>query len=159
MNFVDTDICKSRANCELCRNDDKFIKTMNKKYGSFECPLGIKMGTSIADMPDEVRTSVIHSKKLREDMAQKRQDVSNALDELELIVPGDALTYVDIIRDFIFPNMKRPKDCIHSKSMMGKVKETCCGGKIEETDAFSCAIHHITTARKCNKCKDFKRRR
>ena len=153
--FTETPICKSRANCFQCRNNENFRNQMVKQYGEWECPEGIKIGAKVEELPEKAQQT--HKRMLEANEKRKKQieEIKSSLDELRMIVPPEGNKIIDKITGLVFPDMKTPERCKHGGKKIGEVDQECCGGKIEKKAAFQCGKHTITTEKKCMTCEDY----
>lgn len=158
--FTETYACQTRAACVECRNSEKFRKDMERRYGKWECPENIPIGTPIEEMPQKV----VRMRQKRIEEKEKQQQYLNqlrsSLDDLEEILPTQALSKLDFLRFHIFPNDKHKNDmCIHNTKEKTKVDRKCCGGKTKKVDGFKCKIHGDTDPQYCSRCTDFRSKR
>jgi len=58
MKFTEFPPCKHRFACLQCRNDKAFIDAMVKRFGEWECPEGIALGTPIGGMPQHIQNKL-----------------------------------------------------------------------------------------------------
>jgi len=76
-NFTDFPPCKHRFACMQCRNDPKFIENMEKRFGKWECPEGISIGTSLEDMPEHIQGKIkSYQKRLKEKVKQEIETIN-----------------------------------------------------------------------------------
>jgi hypothetical protein len=58
MKFTEFPPCRNRFACLQCRNDNKFVENMRKRFGEWECPEGIAMGTPLEEMPQHIQDKI-----------------------------------------------------------------------------------------------------
>jgi hypothetical protein len=145
--------------CVQCRQNEEYRAKLEKKFGPWECPLGIPVGASVEEMPEEVQRGEERRKTQIEAAKERDQRINDALDALEAMVPAEGYVYLDTLRAQFNPRIKNPETCAHGGNKVGQVDQECCGGKIKKVDAFECAKHGVRTARDCTKCKDWSKQR
>jgi len=88
-NFLNFPPCKHRFACLQCRNDSKFIEDMEKRFGKWECPEGIAIGTSLDKMPEHIRSKIksyqkrLNEKAIREIKINERQTEGKSSQEIQ----------------------------------------------------------------------------
>ena len=153
--FNETPICISRANCFHCRNNEQFRNQMKSQYGDWECPEKIPINAPIEQLPPKAQEAYRAMMEMQEKRNKQIEEVKVAINELEMVVPPHVRHLVDKIRSFVVPDTKTTDKCKDGGPKIGEVDQECCGGKINKVDAFKCAKHTVTTARKCMGCEDF----
>jgi len=58
MEFTDFPPCKHRFGCLECRNNPKFHEHMKKRFGEWQCPEGIAVGTPLEKMPQHIQDKI-----------------------------------------------------------------------------------------------------
>ena len=155
MNFTETPICKSRANCFHCRNNEQFRQQMEQQYSSWECPEGIAIGAKLEDLPQKSQEAHKQMKEMEEQRQNQIKEIAIALDELQTICPQEGKRLIDKIRGYLNPQSKTPQKCKYGGGEIGEVDEKCCGGQINKKMAYECGKHSLTTEKKCMGCGDF----
>jgi len=75
--FTEFSPCKHRFACVQCRNDPKFIESMEKRFGKWECPEGITIGTPLEKMPEQIRNKIESYQKRIEEKGKKEIELNN----------------------------------------------------------------------------------
>lgn len=129
---------------------------MEKKFkGSWECPLNIPIDAPNESFPKEVWQAHLNRIKLEEENKQRQAVVINAFEELSMVLTGENLTRLEIIRTYFLPSTKKAERCENSTKQIGEVDQLCCGGTIKKVSAFDCRKHVLCTDKKCHSCNDF----
>lgn len=157
------DFCRNLNNCIPCRNQEKFREMLARRSNlsiDFECPRGIKIGTSEADMPEEVKKMIRRQRDLQEKRRGLLLEAEESLSYLTETYPEEAHRFLRLREAFLpqatVESLKSPKTCMHSSGVVGKTKEKCCGGRIKEVDLFQCEkLHKGVTEKTCRKCPHY----
>lgn len=156
--FSESPVCKSRANCFQCRNNENFRKQMEIQYGAIECPENIPIGAKTDQLPTKSQEAHERMQEMQAKRQQQINETSTILDELQMISSDEGSRLVDRLRALVLPNTKTPGKCKHGGNKIGEVTEACCGGKTTQKPVFECKKHIVTTERKCVGCPEFEGR-
>ena len=144
MSFIESQQCKSHKLCHACRNDENFRKAMMQQHGGewgkdeWGCPLGIPLGSTGDQLPEEAREYLKEMEKRRKQHEERLEQIRANLDDLEMIVPEQGLEKLNAIRFHIFPHEKKASSCENGGNQVGEVDQECCGGKLKKVPAFQC---------------------
>ena len=78
--FTELPQCIHRMTCLECRTNDKFREQMEAKFGKWECPINIAIGTPLEEMPEEIQTKIKQRQeqiKIQQARQQKAKDALN----------------------------------------------------------------------------------
>jgi hypothetical protein len=154
--FTALPMCKHRAVCFDCRNNTGFRERMEQKYGPWECPEGIAVGTPLNQMPEAVVRNFEAKQNAASQRRNKIDSVKQDLKDLEEMIPPMARQKFENIKNFIFPGMKNYKQCVNYTGETKQVEQKCCGGKVKMVEGFVCKKHGDVTEKTCMRCGDHK---
>lgn len=157
MQFTETPICTSRANCFNCRNNEKFRNQMSKQYGEYICPENIPINARLEELPQTAQDNYNRLLEQRKTKENQHKEITTIFNEIENNTQGKIQELIIRLRSIILPTTKIPSQCKFCQNKIGEVEQTCCGGKIDKVDAYECTKHIITTLKKCQRCDDFLR--
>lgn len=157
--FVESNICKSHQNCIPCRRDPKFRENFEKQFGKWECPLSIPIDAKDEQFPAGAIEHHRQVLKQIEDQKRKTEAAQVALEELSMVLTGENLVRLELIRTTFIPQTKTAIKCSNSGKQIGEVDQVCCGGTIKKVPAYECQKHTLCTDRKCMGCTDFSTKR
>jgi hypothetical protein len=156
MSFTENQICTSRQNCVPCRRDARFRENFEKQFnGAWECPLKIPIDATDEQFPKDIIERYKEFIRAHEERQKKAMEAQVALDELAMVLTGEDLRKIELIRTLFFPQTKAASKCQNSTKKIGEVDQVCCGGTIKKVDTFDCSKHTLCTDKKCQACNDF----
>jgi len=155
MKFNETPICKSRANCYHCRNNEVFRIEMGKQYGEIECPENIPIGADLEELPEKSVESYKKSMKMKENREKQLIELDSIVNELYEISSEEGKKLVDDLKKILYAGRKNPEICKNGGDKIGEVEQECCGGKKAQKPAYNCSKHTIAIEKKCQRCKEF----
>ena len=134
MKWIDTNHCKLKLHCLACRNDERWRQGVVDRFGEFECPYGIPIGTPLEELPQETHDHIERLKRENRARQEHMAELRQCFDRLEKVVPAESMPDLQMVYDSIFPpkivcrwgkyREDKRTECQHEKAK-GTVRQSC----------------------------------